>query len=296
MSVAEKLTLIVTCTDRKSAQPVEGLRVGNLPSAHLKDRAIQWRNALAKERSRICLRELYQGDAWTQALKLEYSARRAGFDPTLVVASAGLGLVDADEEWPAYAATFSPRHADSIGSGPKENRDWWRLMTDGQTNFTEQTAGQTLLVLSETYSAAMAADVSTLENREDVVVFGGSPEVPDHLRIPADRGLRSALGGTTGSLNLRTAVAWIESLSAPTLVAQRDHIEWRNWVQGTRKLEAYNRTVMSDADILSFLRDIRRVQPEISKSRALRVLRDSGSACEQKRFGGLFSIATKEEK
>lgn len=294
--MAEKLTLIVTCTDRKSARPVDDLRVGNLPPARAEERAIRWRNALTKQGSRICLRELYQGDAWTQALKLEHSARSAGFEPTLVVASAGLGLVEADEEWPAYAATFSPRHADSIGSSAKENRDWWRLMTDGQASFTEQTAGQTLLVLSETYSAAMAADLSAMENRRDVVVFGGSADVPAHLRIPADQGLRAALGGTTGSLNLRTAVAWIEGLRAPTLVGQRDHIEWRNWVQETRKPESYNRTTMSDADILSFLRDIRRVQPEISKTRALRVLRDAGSACEQKRFGGLFSIATKEEK
>jgi hypothetical protein len=294
--VAEKLTLIVTCTDRKSAQPVEGLRVGNLPSAPQAERAIQWRNALTNERSRVSLRKLYQGDAWTQALKLEFSLRRAGFDPTLFVASAGLGLVAVDEEWPAYAATFSPRHADSIGNSCKENRGWWRLMTVGQTNFKDQTVGQTLLVLSETYSSAMAADLSTMENREDIVVFGGSPDVPGHLRIPADRGLRPALGGTAGSLNLRTAIAWVESLKAPTLVGQRDHFEWRKWVRETRKSETYNRTLMSDADILSFLRDIRRIQPGISKTRALRVLRDAGSACEQKRFSGLFSIAVKEEK
>ena len=294
--MAEKLTLVVTCTDRKSARPVDSLRVGNLPPAPMPERARQWRDALHEQNTRTPLRRLYQGDAWTQVLKLEESARRAGFDPTLLVASAGLGLVSADEEWPAYAATFSPRHPDSIGASGTENREWWRLMTDGQTNFEEQVTGQTLLVLSETYSTAMTDDLNKLDMRDDVVVFGGSAAVSKHLRIPADHGLRTALGGTSGSLNLRTATAWVTSLPAPTLVGNREHEKWRNWVRATRKPESYNRVPMSDADILDFLRDIRRRHPDISKTRALRTLRDDGSACEQKRFGGLFSTAVKEMK
>jgi hypothetical protein len=260
------------------------------------ERARQWRDALRKENTRTPLRQLYQGDAWTQALTLEATARRAGFDPTLLVASAGLGLVQADEGWPAYAATFSPRHADSIGASGAENREWWRLMTDGQTNFEEQVTGQTILVLSETYSTAMTDDLNKLDMRDDVVVFGGSAAVSKHLRVPADRGLRAALGGTSGSLNLRTATAWVNSLPAPTLVGNREHEEWRNWVRATRKPESYNRVPMSDADILNFLRDIRRRHPDISKTRALRMLRDAGSACEQKRFSGLFGTAVKEMK
>lgn len=294
--MAEKLTLIVTCTDRKSARPVKSLRFENLRVAPLPERAGHWRDALRKEDTRTPLRQLYQGDAWTQALRLEATARRAGFDPTLLVASAGLGLVLADEEWPAYAATFSPRHADSIGASGTENREWWRLMTEDQTNFDEQVSGQTLLVLSETYSTAMTDDLNKLDMRDDVVVFGGSAAVPKHLRVPADRGLRASLGGTSGSLNLRTANAWINSLPAPTLVGNREHEEWKNWVRAMSRPESYDRVQMSDADILNFLRDIRQRHPDISKTRALRTLRDAGSACEQKRFSGLFSIAVKEMK
>lgn len=197
----------------------------------------------------------------------------------------------ADEERPAYAATFSPRHADSIGASGTDNREWWRLMTDGQTSLGEQAAGPTILVLSETYATAMTDDLNKLDMRDDVVVFGGSAAVPNHLRVPADRGLRAALGGTSGSLNLRTASAWVNSLPAPTLVGQRDHAEWRKWVEETRKPESYSRMPMSDADILDFLRDIRQIQPDISKTRALRTLRDAGSACEQKRFSGLFTTS-----
>lgn len=292
--VVEKLTLVVTCTDRKSAQPIPSLRVGNLPQGAQSERAAEWRDALQTERTRTPLRRLYQGDGWTQALKLEETARDAGFDPTLLVASAGLGLVSADEAWPAYAATFSPGQADSTGANGAENKNWWRLMTEGQKDFSELMTNQTLFVLSQSYATAMVDDLNSLGEREDVVVFGGSPAVLDHLRIPADGGLRAALGGTSGSLNLRTAIAWIQSLKAPTLVGHRHHHEWREWVAKTRKPEKYSRTPVSDADVHDFLEDLRRAEPDISKTRALRKFRDAGLACEQKRFGGLFNSLVKE--
>lgn len=292
--MAEKLTLVVTCTERKSAQPVASLRVGNLPPGSQSERASEWRDALRSEQTRTTLRQLYQGDGWTQALKLEKTARCAGFDPTLLVASAGLGLVSADEAWPAYAATFSPGQADSTGTNGAENKNWWRLMTEGQKDFSELMTGQTLFVLSQSYATAMADDLNSLGEREDVVVFGGSPAVLAHLRMPADGGLRPALGGTSGTLNLRTAIAWIQSLKTPTLVGHRHHHEWREWVAKTRKPEKYSRIPVSDADVHNFIHDLRRVEPDISKTRALRKFRDAGLACEQKRFGGIFNSLVKE--
>lgn len=292
--MVDKLTLIVTCTDRKSTQPSDRLRFGNLPPGSEADRASLWQEALRSESMRKPLRQLYQGDSWIQALRLEKAAHSAGFAPTLLVASAGLGLVDADDEWPAYAATFSPRHVDSIGSNSAENKRWWNLVTAGQGSLSERITGQALFVLSNNYSSAMADDLNALAGREDVVIFGGSSQVPNDLRIPADRGLRAALGGTSNSLNLRTAIAWINSLRAPTLVGHRHHQEWRDWVNKTRQPEVYDRASISDREVLTFIHQVRCLQPYISKTRALRALRDSGLACEQKRFSALFEGTVKE--
>lgn len=295
--MAEKLTLVVTCTDRKSAQPSDSLRMGKLPEGPQAERASRWREALLGELRRKPLRHLYQGDSWTQALRLEEAARRAGYDPTLLVASAGLGLVSADEEWPAYAATFSPGHEDTIGQSRSDNRSWWSLITADQDSLSERSPGQTLMVLSDTYAAAMAEDVTAFQGRSDVVIFGGSRDVPDHLRIPADRRLRSALGGTAGSLNLRTAVAWIEGLSGRDWRGRRESPEWRAWVEEKSGApEKYDRTTVPDVDVINFIRDLRRAQPGVTKSRALRTFRDAGLACEQKRFGGLFSTAVEEKE
>lgn len=292
--MAQKLTLVVTCTERKSAKPDRNLIASNLPTGAQLERAEMWRGALAADPTRTPLRRLYQGDAWTQALRLEAAAQRAGFLPTLLVASAGLGLVSADEQWPAYAATFSAGHADTVGISAEENRTWWRLMTEGQTKLHELAAGQTLLVLSETYSSAMAADLGALRGREDVVVFGGSNHVPDEQRVRADGSLRSALGGTSGSLNVRTAIAWLEKLGSANLLS-RNNEEWLTWVEEIRKPQTYNRTPMTDSAVLTFIQELRRNQPAVSKTKALRVLRQHGMACEQKRFGGLFEKAAEEE-
>lgn len=295
MGVGQKLTLVVTCTERKSSTPPDRLRIENLPGGQQPERARRWRAALDQESDRISLRRLYQGDAWKQALELEVELRVAGFDPCVLVASAGLGLVPVDEEWPAYAATFSSRHADTVGRSTADNRTWWKLITSEQKKLAEHAEGQTLMVLSETYSSAMAEDLAAFRGRDDVVVFGGSKDVPAELRIPADSALRAALGGTSGSLNVRTANAWIKSLGSPTVVGHRNHHEWRTWVAEVRQPEVYSRAPMTDDGVVNFIKEVRRKHPEIRKTGALRLLRDNGLACEQKRFGSLFKTVVEEE-
>lgn len=291
--MVRKLTLVVTCTDRKSEEPDKSLQARNLTGNDLKERACTWRRSLSGSTARIPLRRLYQGDAWTQALRLEATARNSGFDATLLVASAGLGLVFVDEEWPAYAATFSSGHADTVGDDSQAKRAWWAHITQGQQKLSEQAKGQTVLVLSETYSAAMAEDLSSLNERDDVVVFGGSKDVPAEQRFPADRSLRSALGGTAGSLNVRTAIAWLDTLGPAKMLTHQDP-EWLAWVTAARQPENYARTPLTDAAVINFIKELRCERPAISKTKALRLLRENGLACEQKRFGGLFTAAMEE--
>src|SRR3954471_8469100 len=110
-----KLTLVVTCTDRKSAPPPAELRVRNLPKRDLSERFQHWTARLAAASDKIPLSALYQGEAWSQVVRLELALRNAGFGPTLLVASAGLGLQPVTSPAPPYSATFAPAQADSVG-------------------------------------------------------------------------------------------------------------------------------------------------------------------------------------
>jgi hypothetical protein len=57
-------------------------------------------------------------------------------------------------------------------------------------------------------------------------------------------------------------------------------------------LPVYARTRLSDADVLTYITQQRRVDVNVSRSRLLAELRASGRACEQQRFADLFATAT----
>lgn len=290
--MATKLTLVVTCTDRKSAPPPAELRVRNLPEGDLKQRFEHWSVRLAAASDKVQLKGLYRGEAWSQVARLETALRHAGFDPALFVASAGLGLMPLLSFGPSYSATFAAAQADSVGADRTENQAWWRLLLEQSgMDASAAFAGPTLFVLSESYAQAMASDLNCLRDRDDVLVFGGADIIPPHQRIRADLGLRRALGGTATSINLRMATAWASRLNGGQLVSERIRAEWEAWAHKVRVVETYNRQSLTDDALIALIKDLRITEPSISKTRALRRLRDSGVACEQRRFGELFQLS-----
>lgn len=90
------------------------------------------------------------------------------------------------------------------------------------------------------------------------------------------------------SLNARMAQEWISRTDGSTLWTEQLQESWTHWVAGARTAAQSRRSSMTDADIRRFLKRELRNTPGLSKSRALRLLRDSGQACEQRRFGALF--------
>ena len=251
-----------------------------------------WTQRIESAEHVVPLRTLYQGDAWSQLPRLEEASRMAGFEPTTYVASAGLGLSRVSAVGPAYGATFTPNQPDSVPGPMEQQRAWWDGLNEwngSRGEIPEETP--TLFVLSQRYADVLAPVVAKAAVGGSVLVVGGSSAVAPPLRLPADARLRSALGGTLGALNMRTAVAWMERLAEPVIDSPRNRAGWNTWVEGARRDEQYRRTPLGDREVLDAVRLIRTQQPTISRTRALRMLRDNGFACEQKRFAQLFEIA-----
>ncbi|NYG07754.1 hypothetical protein BJ986_002241 [Phycicoccus badiiscoriae] len=283
----EKLTIIVTCTDRKSATPPSELMVRNLPTGQVQVRARVWQEALARATLRRPLIDLYGGETWSQVRALWLVATSLGYEPIMFVASAGLGLQHVSTPAPAYAATFSTGHADSVAASVPEAQAWWGALPQAEI----AAGGRAIWVLSETYSRAVSQRLLRETAPIDLLVFGGSKEVCDSVRIPSDRALRRALGGTVASLNVRSAMQWL-SLSDgedPFTIAARGR--WRDWSHEKRYREVFDRKPMSDSAVLEFVGELRAHHPSISKTGALKVLREAGMACEQRRFSNLFQQA-----
>ncbi|SKC66360.1 hypothetical protein SAMN04324258_2320 [Krasilnikoviella flava] len=290
-----ELSIIVTCTGRKTLVPGPGLSARDLPGVSLARRSDIWRDrVLGAPGPRRRLRDLYKGDAWKRSILLERHAASVGFRPTLYVASAGLGLRHVESEAPGYAATFTLTHEDAVARTRLDAERWWaeRCVDAGATTIAELPSAPTMVVMSAAYSAPLRGDISRLaQSNPNVLVVGGEGEVAGARRLPGNRSLRTELGGTMMSLNQRIAAAWLERLDGRDLLAEDAFPEWYAWEAEVAKPEVWDRRPMSDDSVMTAIRSMRTANPRLSRSEALRTLRSSGFACEQSRFGRLFARA-----
>ncbi|GAA2745349.1 hypothetical protein GCM10009868_26510 [Terrabacter aerolatus] len=283
----QKLTIVVTCTDRKTGAPHHDLMARTLPTGTVKERADDWVGRLRATRPTTRLLDLYAGESWTQAKRLAATARSTGFQPEVFVASAGLGLRPVDDVAPPYAATFATGHRDSVVQATPDASVWWKQLAHAAGPRAD---APSIWVLSESYARAMTDDLQALDP-QSTVVFGGASDTPASLRIRSDRNLRGALGGTITSLNARMAIRWLEIADGKMPAAPEVHRNWATWALGAQQQERYDRKPVSDHAIKQMIDQMRGLNPKLPKTVALRNLRNSGIACEQRRFTRLFEEA-----
>jgi hypothetical protein len=265
--------------------------VGSLPPGDVETRFRVWRRRVGGAQPQVELLDLYQGEAWQEVRGLYHDAKRVGFSVRTMVASAGLGLRDVSTESPAYAATFAGGHPDSVGSNADQNRDWWGRLRDlkASESLTADVGDRVLLVLSESYARAMDRDLVELAGRGgDLLLVGGWRTIDGLPRLPADRSLRAEFGGTASSVSIRMARRWLSRRTGRELYNARDASAWSWWARSVARTENYQRTPVTDTQILGLIGDLRADEQELSATRALRSVRDAGIACEQKRFARLF--------
>ena len=289
----KQLTLILTCTDRKAIAPPPQLTARSLPAVSVEERCGLWTERMSTtDTATIPLEDLYKGDSWVQQRNVVRMAEGKAQTHALV-ASAGLGLQDLGSSHPSYAATFAPGHLDTV-CAPNDSTVWWAGLQEETGGYqVAQLRGRVLAILSTPYARAMDQDLRLLASLADVEVLliGGWKDIPGITRIPADRTLRKALGGTVGSLLPRMAKQWLDLWDGAALDSDSAQARWKEWTESARVHEQYSRKPMSDREVLDVIGQLRLKDPQISATLALRMLRDAGSACEQKRFGRLFASA-----
>jgi hypothetical protein len=286
-----KLTILVNCTDRKSAAPAPALRIGSLPKGDIKTRFQLWRRRVERTQPQVRLVDLYQGEAWQQVRGLASDAQTVGYTVQMMVASAGLGMRDVSAMAVPYAATFAGGHADSVASGAQNLREWWRRLgtLESTRSIVTDASDRVLLVLSETYARALDDDLVRLSERGgDLLLVGGARDIDGLPRLAADRSLRANLGGTASSVSIRMARRWLQRRTGTDLYDSSDAKAWSRWARTVSQVETYDRAPMTDAEITSLIHSLLATEPALSATRALRRVRDAGIACEQKRFGAIF--------
>jgi hypothetical protein len=183
---------------------------------------------------------------------------------------------------------------------------WWTLLSRwhgpeaGQPRTIEQLVRNDprsllLVVASEVYLKAIADDlrraVAELSDLEQLSIISSGTKslagLDSHL-VPCNARFQSLVSGARRSLNVRLARKALLDLRVrpPTLPVLK---EWFGRLLARQPaIKQFDHTPMSDTEVVRYIRSRLGKDGENRPTPLLRTLRDSGFACEQKRFSRLF--------
>jgi hypothetical protein len=277
--------------------------MSSLPTGELADVATAWCARIGGATSRYAAEDVYGGRGFQEAV-----AASELLDARLLIASAGVGLVEASTKIPPYACTIVADRGDSIGSriaGGATPSDWWRALADRSpfslsiAGVAAASAGLICAALSDAYIALLGNDLIALPARDlqRLRLFTRAPvaRVPEALQpfiMPYDNRLEgpdSPIKGTRSDFSgraLRHFAKYVHE-TGDTRSAEQ-HADAVSAVQdGWRSATRFER-IRHDDDALKALIAKHWVAANGSSSRLLRIFRDElNIACEQGRFAGL---------
>lgn len=294
------MTLVITtCTNRKRKPVSQSLRISDLDAAPLSALASEWAKRLSAAPERYPASTIYGGRGFQEA-----AAAAKDLDARLLVVSAGLGLIEAENSVPPYACTVLIGAFDSVAKRVKGGFNigaWWNTLRGASpfasplARFVANDRGPILVSLSEVYLSMIAEEMAALppDALARLRIFTRTP--PDRIS-PALRSLvmpyddrldgpDSSLRGTRSDFASRALRHFVALDLAGSAVEDAQAVEaaladWRMPLK-------FERTRHGDAELLSMIRQHWEVTGG-SSTKLLRVLRDDlDVACEQSRFAGL---------
>ena len=146
-----KVRVVVSCSERKAPIVDDKLRLRN-HGGSLETRSKSWLQRIGRvENETYTAWDLYRGEHWSVVKENESNP-----DVELWVASAGYGLVRADEKLEPYAATFATGMEDSVVVAPQtypptqSAQYWWQKLSERNRDRSEpHDAARSLLQLAE---------------------------------------------------------------------------------------------------------------------------------------------------
>jgi hypothetical protein len=260
----------------------------------------------------VAATNLYRGQHWAVVRELPAVAQASGFQADLWVASAGYGLIPAEAQVRPYSATFGTSDEDGVwrpsdGDRRRALQTWWNGLQEmaGPVPFAPRSLAALartspdaiiLVVASPVYLAAMAGDLKAareqLADPQHLLVISSRNDssaawLTPHL-VPSEAPLSGILGGARGSLHARTARIILRE--AATVPLQADILVPR-YIKLVSQAESPSTPVrvrLLDEEVRRFICQALAENRNIACTTALRKLRTSGQACEQRRFTGLF--------
>lgn len=306
--------IVASCTQGKRLPVPPDLRLGCISNRTLAGRLATWRNHLQRsEVEAVAAVDLYRGQHWAVVRELPDVARATGYRADLWVASAGYGLVAVDAQVRPYSATFTASEKDSIwrpGDGDRRTalRAWWNGLQEmpgpaagaprSLTALATMGSNAVLLVIaSPAYLLAMADDLAGARARladpqHLIVISSRHSSLPKWLEphlVRSEAPLSKVLGGARGSLHARTARRVLQEAAEVPLRANVLVPHYERLLSSVEGATDPARLKLADDEVLRFIHQAIAGNQNLSCTAALRMLRNTGQACEQRRFAGLYA-------
>lgn len=305
MSLAEAV-IVTSCTARKRGvqRPLSLDRSMMGPS--LVSTAERWRDALRQQRLRVAAGDLYAGRSFVEARRTATSV-----GGLLFVVSAGLGLVAADEQVPAYDLTAASKEGGLNGALEVHSAtaaEWWTVLCGGNglTQLLRQHPNAVVLMaLPSSYIRMVSADLASAssEDAARLRILTSSagrkelPEVAAMAALPYDERLESIpqYAGTRADFPQRALRHFVETVNGHrhSLEAGRQLVE--KALANRSAPRAPQRTRISDGGLKELIR-ANWTRYDGQSAKLLRFLRDDALvACEQGRFAYLWRSIREEQ-
>lgn len=274
------------------------LQAREAPTGSTNEVATWWSRRLKAAPATTSVRNIYGGRAFVDAVE---AARQA--EAGLLVVSAGLGLIDADTQAPAYSLTTTRRDPDCILDKTDDTAAaWWAAITAAspfKTAALETEEGLILAALPAAYLNMVAADWSAwpAERLSRLRLFskeepGGGAVALRQAWMPYDDRLDTVDDtheGTQGDFAQRALRHFVSAVGGGRIEDDRRAVLAA--LEGLHPRQIPVRTRMSDAEITDIIARDWDIVGGRSSAMLRRLRDDLVVACEQSRFQGLFKAA-----
>jgi hypothetical protein len=308
------LNVIVTCTNRKKGDPNPDTQLRLIKDKDLPARLALWTQALMTHSADgIPALDLYGGNYWS-VIRGMAKKNNAFSHVRFWVISAGFGLIPIDRAICSYDATFSSSKPDSVlPDKPSRftHEEWWGGLSEWHkqqgnpisciADLAKAYPSEPLIVaLSPEYLTAVYRDLYTarefLHNSNHLVIISSGSGKKGPLKnnfLPCDARMEHIVGVSRMALNARIIHHVLTANSINEINAVDLEQKYGALLRDLPSANYPVRDASTDEEVLSFIRESLQNGLPASSGRLLRIYRDSGKACEQSRFRGLF-LQTKE--
>jgi len=306
---AGPLNVIVTCTNRKKGDLHPDTQLRSIKEKDLSPRLARWTQALTTYSAKgIPALDLYCGNYWSVIRGMVKNNTTFGHVRFWVV-SAGFGLIPIDRPICSYAATFSSSQPDSVlPEKPSRfsHEEWWSGLGEWHkhqgdsitciADLAKAYPSEPLIIaLSPEYLTAVYRDLYTarelLHNPNHLVIISSGSGKKGPLKnnfLPCDARMEHVVGVSRMALNGRIIQHVLTANSINEINAIDLERKYRTLLKDLPSANYPVREASTDEEVISFIRESLQNGLPASSGRLLRIYRDSGKACEQSRFRGLF--------